>query len=221
MKKLFTLISLLVLTTALVNAFDHKMKISTSEQDANIFVDGQLAGTGSVELKIEKGTCVNVRVEKVGFVIEERTFCDQKNQPKPGKNEYIRMSVDEAFTASSSSDIANVDISLKPSKDELESWQLISRIITSYFDVIETTDRETGYLRTAWVAQNFNGSIVRSRCIVKLGNTSPLEYKVKLISEYSNANGATVKTDEAFKEWERILRKYEGLIPEMQSRVGR
>ncbi|WP_200974152.1 hypothetical protein [Echinicola sp. 20G] len=221
MKKLFTLVSLFLLTTALVNAFDHKMKISTSEQDANIFVDGQLAGTGSVELKIEKGTCVNVRVEKVGFVVEERTFCDQKNQPKPDKNEYIRMSVDEAFTASSSSDIANVDISLKPSKDELESWQLISRIITSYFDVIETTDRETGYLRTAWVAQNFNGSIVRSRCIVKLGNTSPLEYKVKLISEYSNANGATVKTDEAFKEWERILRKYEGLIPEMQSRVGR
>jgi len=221
MRKLFTLLSIFVLSASMVMAFDKKVKISTSEQDANIFVDGQLAGTGSVELKIEKGTCVNVKVEKVGFVVEERTLCDQKNQPEPNKSEYIRMTVDEAFTASSSSDIANVDISLKPSKDELEAWQLISRIVTSYFDVIETTDRETGYLRTSWVAQNFNGSVVRSRCIVKLGNTSPLEYKVKLVSEYTNAKGATVKADEVFKEWDRILRKYEGLIPEMQSRVGR
>ncbi|AWW29826.1 hypothetical protein DN752_06665 [Echinicola strongylocentroti] len=202
-------------------AFDKKVKISASEPDATIYVDGQLAGTGSVELKIEKRTCINVRVEKVGFVVEERTFCDQKNQPKPNKSEYIKLAVDEAYTASSSSDIANVDISIKPSKEELEAWQLVSRIVTSYFDVIETTDRETGYLRTAWVAQNFNGSIVRSRCIVKLGNTSPLEYKVKLVSEYTNARGASVKTDEAFREWDRILRKYEGLIPEMQSRVGR
>lgn len=221
MKKLFTLKVLFILSTCLAFGFDKKVKISSSEQDASIFVNGQLAGTGSVELKIEKGTCVNVRVEKVGFVIEERTLCDQKNQPEPNKSEFIRMSVDEAYTASSSSDISNVDISIKPAKDELEAWQLISRIVTSYFDVIETTDRETGYLRTAWVAQSFNGSMVRSRCIVKLGNTSPLEYKVKLISEYSNAKGATVKTDEAFKEWERILRKYEGLMPELQSRVGR
>ncbi|WP_215226040.1 hypothetical protein [Echinicola shivajiensis] len=221
MKKLFTILSLLVLSMATSHAFDKKIKISASEQDANIYVDGQLAGAGSVELKIEKGTCVNVRVEKVGFVIEERSFCDQKNQPKPEKSEYIRMAVDEAYTASSSSDIANVDISLKPSGDELETWKLLSRIITSYFDVIETTDRETGYLRTAWVAQNFNGSMVRSRCIVKLGSTNPLEYKVKLVSEYTNANGASVKTDEAFREWDRILRKFEGIIPEMQSRVGR
>lgn len=220
MKKIFIL-SLLFVLTQVAFGFDKKVKISSSEQDANIFVDGQLAGTGSVELRIEKGTCVNVKVEKMGFVIEERTFCDQKNQPEPNKSEYIRMTVDEAFTASSSSDIANVDISLKPSKEELEAWQLISRIVTSYFDVIETTDRETGYLRTSWVAQNFNGSVVRSRCIVKLGNTSPLEYKVKLVSEYTNTKGATVKADEVFKEWDRILRKYEGLIPEMQSRVGR
>ncbi|AGA76323.1 hypothetical protein [Echinicola vietnamensis] len=221
MKKLSTLLTLFVLTASVALAFDKKVKISASEPDANIYVDGQLAGTGSVELKIEKRTCINVRVEKVGFVVEERTLCDQKNQPKPNKREYIKLAVDEAYTASSSSDIANVDISLKPSKDELEAWQLVSRIVTSYFDVIETTDRETGYLRTAWVAQNFNGSVVRSRCIVKLGNTSPLEYKVKLVSEYVNAPGVSVKTDEAFREWDRILRKYEGLIPEMQSRVGR
>jgi hypothetical protein len=220
MKRMFTVVLALFVTILSAEAFDKKVKISASEQDANVFVDGQLAGAGTVELKINKGTCVNIRIEKTGFMIEERTLCDRKNQPKPGKSEFIRLNVDEAYTASSSSDIANVDISISPKQKEEEAWKLISRIVTTYFDVIETTDRETGYLRTAWLAQNFNGSIVRSRCIIKLGNTNPLEYKVKMVSEYSNAKGATVKSDEAFREWGRILRKFEGLIPELQSRVG-
>lgn len=220
MKKIITILTVLFVTNLSAEAFDKKVKISASEQDANIFIDGQLAGAGTVELKINKGTCVNIRIEKTGYVIEERTLCDRKNQPKPNKSEFIRLAVDEAYTASSSSDIANVDISIGPKQNEEEAWKLMSRIITSYFDVIETTDRETGYLRTAWLAQNFNGSIVRSRCIIKLGNTNPLEYKVKLVSEYTNAKGATVKSDEAFREWGRILRKFEGLIPELQSRVG-
>lgn len=219
MQKLSILI--LLLTISFVHhSFAAKIKISSSEQDANIFIDGQLAGTGSVELKIEKNTCVNIRVEKSGFVIEERSYCQKKNQPSPSKNEYIRLAVDEAYTASSKSDIANVDITLKPSQKEDEAWKLISRIVTSYFDVIETTDRETGYLRTAWIVQNFNGSVVRSRCIIKLGATNPVEYKVKMVSEYTNVKGASSKSDELFREWDRLLRKFEGLVPELQSRVG-
>jgi hypothetical protein len=103
---------------------------------------------------------------------------------------------------------------------EEDAWKLISMIITSYFDVIEVTDRETGYLRTSWVVQSFQQNTIRTRIIVKLGDTDPLTYKIKLVSEESRHPGTSVKSDELYRDWDRVLRKYSGVIDELQSRVN-
>ncbi|MCX6247319.1 MAG: hypothetical protein NTW10_06275, partial [Bacteroidetes bacterium] len=113
----------------------------------------------------------------------------------------------------------NIDIEIKTNKPEVEAWKLISQIITSYFDVIEVTDRETGYLRTSWVIQTFKQNTIRTRMIVKLGNSDPLAYKVKLISEQSGQPMSSVKSDELFKEWDRVLRKYKEVVNEIQTRL--
>jgi hypothetical protein len=55
--------------------------------------------------------------------------------------------------------------------------------------------------------------------IVKLGNSDPLTYKVKLISEQSGMSQTSVKSDELFKEWDRILRKYKEIVNEIQTRL--
>jgi len=101
----------------------------------------------------------------------------------------------------------------------MEAWRLISQIITSYFDVIEVTDRETGYLRTAWVVQTFKQNTIRTRVIVKLGSSDPLTYKVKLVSEESGQPMTSVKSDELFKEYDRVLRKYKEIINEIETRL--
>ena len=131
------------------------------------------------------------------------------------------MKRDDAYDASIQTDIANIDIELKTTMDEVDAWKLISMIITSYFDVIEVTDRETGYLRTSWVIQTFKQNTIRTRLIIKLGDTDPLTYKVKLVSEESRAPGTSVKSDELYREWDRVLRKYGNVFDELQSRLNK
>jgi len=196
-----------------------KILLSTSEPDAKIFIDGKLMGTGQVEVIVLSNSCVTIRAEKVGYLIETINFCNKKGSAVPPKSYYVQMQPDDAYDASVSTDIANIDIEIKTSKEELDAWRLLSQIITSYFDVIEVTDRETGYLRTAWVVQSFQQNTIRSRVIVKLGNSNPLVYKVKLVSEESRAPGTSVKSDELYREWDRVLRKFENIAEELRSRL--
>lgn len=192
---------------------------STSEPDAKIFIDGKMMGNGQVEVLVLSNSCVTVRAEKIGYLTETITFCNKKESAKPPKSYYCQMYRDDAYDASVQTDIANIDIELKTSLEELKAWKLLSQIITSYFDVIEVTDRETGYLRTAWVVQSFKQNTIRSRVIVKLGNSDPLEYKVKLISEESKLSGTSVKSDELYREWDRVLRKFENIVEELRTRL--
>jgi len=203
------------------SAFAGKKEIllSTSQPDAKIFIDGKLMGTGQVEVVVLSNSCVTVRAEKVGFLTETITFCNKKESAKPPKSYYVTMQPDDAYDASVQTDIANIDIQIKTSKEEIQAWKLLSQIITSYFDVIEVTDRETGYLRTSWVVQSFMQNTIRSRVIVKLGNSDPLVYKVKLVSEESRAPGTSVKSDELYREWDRVLRKFENIMEELRSRL--
>lgn len=227
MKMNYTLLSIiLVFVISIVFSFDalagkKKVQLSISEPDAEIFIDGKLMGKGHVEVLILKNSCVTVRVEKIGYLIETITFCNKKNSADPPKTYYLEMKRDDAYDASIQTDIANIDIELRTTKDEKNAWKLISMIVTSYFDVIEVTDRETGYLRTSWVIQTFKQNTIRTRLIVKLGDNDPLTYKIKLVSEESRAPGTSVKSDELYREWDRVLRKYGTIFDELQSRLNK
>ncbi|MBS4041005.1 MAG: hypothetical protein KGZ81_10460, partial [Flavobacteriales bacterium] len=128
-----------------------------------------------------------------------------------------------------SSDLANVRITV-PVKAGIaaeESWKILSSIVTRYFDILETVDFNTGYLTTSWQVENFNSSVIRTRVIVSSGgNSDQITYAVKLVSQVAELNDpsrnlktVTVKDDEAFKDWSRIMKKYQGLIEEIQARL--
>lgn len=191
-----------------------KVIISCSEQDAKIFVDGILVGNGQTKISVSKGECVNVKIVKVGFVTVERNYCLKTKGTNLPDKDFIKLEPDEAFTSSVSTDISNVDITIEAKGND--SWKSLVNIILSYFDVIELSDKETSYLRTAWSVQTFKSGVVRTRIIVKNAENG---YKVKLVSEVSYATNATVKNDEAFQQWDRVLRKYESIITELKSRL--
>jgi hypothetical protein len=176
-------------------------------------------GSGQLDVVVLSNSCINIKIEKTGFLTERITFCYKPSYAPPPKTYYVEMKKDDAYDATEATDMANIDIEIKTNKTEVEAWKLISQIITSYFDVIEVTDRETGYLRTSWVVQTFKQNTVRTRIIVKLGSSDPLSYKVKLISEQSQQPQSSVKSDELFKEWDRILRKYKEVVNEIQTRL--
>jgi len=197
-----------------------KIQVSSSQADAEIIVNGKMVGKGSAEILVPKDDCVTVTAKKVGFLTEHIEFCNQKGMAKPPKTHYYEMRSDDAFDASVQTDIANVDIEIKVNQmTKDKAWKLINQIVLNYIDVIEMTDKETGYLRTAWSLQTFEQNTIRTRIIIKESSTDPLVFKAKLVSEESEDSMTSVKSDHLYKEWDRVLRSYNDAISEFQARV--
>jgi len=218
--KVFLSSLLIVIFAFSAQAAKKKILISCSEPDATIYSNGVKVGTGQAEVIVLGNSCITINIEKIGFLDIEETICNKKGFPKPPKSKYYQLESDPAFEASLYTDIANTDVEveLNPERDNIDSWKILNQIVTNYFDVIEISDRETGYLRTAWNMQAFPSSTVRTRIIVKIGTIEPLSYKVKLVSEIGDPN-ISVKSDHLFKEWDRILRSYESVIDQIVSRL--
>lgn len=217
MKKYFLSIVLLI---SLNDAFaQKKIHLSCNISDAIIKMNGEIIGNGTADIVLTwQKKCATVSAEKTGYVTHSKEFCNTD----PTKSFQFILLKDESYDASSQSDKANNDfqILVKKGMTETDAWKLISQIITDKFDVIEVSDKETGYLRTSWVLQSFNTKTIRTRLIVKLSDTDPLSYKVKIVSEFADGSGVSIQKDELYKSWDRILRKYEELIPDLQSRLG-
>ncbi|MBB6611086.1 hypothetical protein H7F15_08570 [Pontibacter sp. Tf4] len=201
---------------------DRLVKITSAPTDANIEVNGKIVGVGKYDLKVPKNACIELRVVKDGFIRFVKNYCNQANMQEPPLTEYVEMAVDEAYNSSISTDMANVRITIPVNKtlDPESAWRTLSSIITRSFDVLETVDYNTGYLTTAWQVQNFNGmSTIRTRVIVSTGgNSGDLTYVVKLVSQ--RADGVTsVKEDQLFSDWERLLKRYGNIVEELQARL--
>jgi len=197
-----------------------KIEVGTSQSDAEIYVNGKMIGKGSTVVTVPKDDCVTVIAKRVGYLTERIEFCNKKKMTKPPKTYYIEMKRDDAYDASIQTDIANVDIEVKAeTMDKDTAWKLINQIVLSYIDVIEMTDKETGYLRTAWSLKTFRQNTVRTRLIVKETSVDPLVFKIKLVSEASGKAMTSVKSDELYKEWDRVLRSYSNVVGEFQARV--
>ncbi|MFH1120458.1 MAG: PEGA domain-containing protein [Bacteroidota bacterium] len=202
---------------------DRLVQINTTPEDANIRIDGKVVGKGSYILLIKRDQCTEAEIIKDGFDTNKKTYCNKSNMSEPPVTDHIKLTEDEAWLSSISSDQANVNfaINVNPKLGNDAAWKIISQIVMEKFDVIEITDPVTGYIRTAWNVKIFgNGKTIRTRCIVKLGSSDPLRYVVKIVSEQSTVSGTSVKEDENFKEWDRLLNIYKDIISEIQARIN-
>jgi hypothetical protein len=192
-------------------------------QNARILVNNKQAGTGSFPVKIPDGGCVKVRVEQPGFVSWDREYCAQPNAPEPPLEQAIELTPDESYAASVASDQANVNITVEvnPKVAETQAWKLVSSIVLGSFDILENSDSQTGYLRTAWQVRSWEntGVVIRTRVIVKRQSDSPLRYVVKIASEHNRDPLKSSKDDENFYEWDRLLNTYKDMISELQARL--
>ena len=198
---------------------DRQIAIRTTPTDATIKIDGRIMGNGEYKARIPFNQCVEVIVEKPGYVSTTKNYCNEDNVQPPPSNDHVILSLDEAFTSSVQSDQANLNFTIETSKNEEDAWKILSQITMNYFDNIELADRETGYIRTSWNINNFKDNTIRTRIIVKQADISPLKYTIKLISEYSGKAKTSVKEDQLFFPWDRILNTYKDVISEYQSRL--
>ena len=193
---------------------------------ARILVNQKVAGTGSFAVQVAEGSCVKVRVEQAAFLPYDREYCAQPNAPVPPFDDNVTLKQDDSFAASIASDQANVNVTIEVGKTltEEQAWRLLSSIVLSHFDVLENSDSQTGYLRTAWQLKTYgdnNDVVIRTRIIVKRSNDQPLRYAIKIVSERNRFAGVSVKDDENFIPWDRLLNTYKDVIGEVQSRLTR
>ncbi len=193
---------------------------------ARILVNQKVAATGAFAVQVADGSCVKVRVEQAAFLSYDREYCVQPNAPAPPFEDNVTLKQDDSFAASIASDQANVNVTIEVGKTltEDQAWRLMSSIVLSHFDVLENSDSQTGYLRTAWQLKTYgdnNDVVIRTRIIVKRSNDQPLRYAIKIVSERSRNAGVSVKDDENFIPWDRLLNTYKDVIGEVQSRLTR
>lgn len=196
----------------------------TAPPAARIFVNQKQAGLGSFAVQVPDGNCAKVRVEQAAFLTYEREYCVQLNAPAPPMDDNVTLKQDDSYAASVASDQANVNVTIEVGKTfaEDQAWKLLSSIVLSHFDVLENSDSQTGYLRTAWQIKSWgdnNEVVIRTRIIVKRSNDSPLRYSVKIVSERNKMAGVSIKEDENFIPWDRLLNTYKDVISEAQSRL--
>ncbi|MHA4811881.1 hypothetical protein ACX0G9_27545 [Flavitalea flava] len=198
-----------------------KVTVTSNPQSARIYVDGIQMASGKVIVKIPKGACVTVEVKSEGYIPEIRTYCNKKGVTDPPSSDYIQLQEDESYTSSIESNIANteVQINVKPSKSKEDAWKEIVSTVLEKFDVLENSDEKAGYLRTAWVGMSFKSNTIRIRFIVKQSSESPLVYRVKFVSEASGKSSTPYNADEQYRSFNRILKKYDGFLDELTTRL--
>ncbi len=201
--------------------YAQKVNITTNPQSARIYVNGVKMGAGALVVTIPSNQCVTVQVTEDGFLSEERTYCKKRGVTPPPKTDYIQLDVDESFTSSVQSEFANIDITLDVKKDrtKAEAWRTIVSTILGKFDVLEMNDEKSGYLRTNWIGVTYKRNTLRMRVIVKQTGDDPLQYKMKFITEISNRSGTPFTADEQFQPFGRVLKKYDGFLDEMQTKL--
>ncbi len=198
-----------------------KVVITSSPQTARIYVNGVQMGTGKVEIKISKNDCITVEVKQEGYIQESRTYCVKKGMADPPSTDYIQLQEDESYTSSIESNIANTEIqvNVNANKSREEAWKQVISTVLDKFDVLENSDEKAGYLRTSWVGMPFKNNTIRIRFIVKQSSEKPLVYKVKFVSESSGKGSTAFNADEQYRPYNRILKKYDGFLDELLTRL--
>ena len=169
--------------------------------------------TGSYTFKIKKEDYVIFRLSAPGYI--DKTVRIYKTNKS--KTITYQLEVDEAYNASeANSDLANksMTVNVKDGISIDEAWKRIIFYTSDLFPDMEILDKSSGWLRSAWIKQDFAYSTIRTRIEIKeVPGQDNLISKVKLQSEYAwhDCGG----NDECFKQWDRVLKVYDQAIRDL------
>ncbi|MCH5222329.1 MAG: hypothetical protein J1F05_08435 [Muribaculaceae bacterium] len=199
-----------------------KVTINVIPETAKIYVDGQMVGTGSYQVKFDKNTdFFIIKVEDEGYIT--RNYRLLKSYTKA--TILYQLPIDEAKEASVGGgegiDIANkwFDVTCRKGMSEEQVWKRLMSVCTSYFDNIEVRDKTAGWIKTSWRLTKFKYQTVRTRLEVRMSfiDEEVLSYRVRLNVQIRDSD---CNSENCYKNYDRVLRTFEPLIQELQTSVG-
>ena len=225
MRKLFCLLACFIVSAVSLLAKD--VKISVVPENAKIYVDGNYVGDGIVTVKVQ-GDFLNLKFECPGYVtIHTKFYKSDKRKAISytmrkdtyGDSSYQSDLANNYFTVTVNKDYYSVDED--GNRDISTAWKLIHQILLNYFDEIQTSDKSSGFVQTPWVYKSFPEAEVQVRTRVTVSesnNDGDLAYRIKVQNETAGLYDS--HKDEFFKADDRLLKKFESLIEEFQTRLG-
>lgn len=215
------LILCLALTLGAFNINAKKITINVIPETANIYIDGQMVGSGSYQVKFDRNSDFYVvKVEAPGYIT--KTYRLLKSNPK--STVLYQLPEDEALAASSGSEDgieANKwhEIVCRKGLSEDKVWKRLMSVCTNYFDNIEVRDKTSGWIKTAWKTIPFTHQVVRTRLEVRMSflDDDVLSYKVRISVQIRDKD---CNTEQCYKNYDRVLRTFEPMIQELQTTVG-
>lgn len=226
MKHLFlALISVLLA----VSAWGKDIKVVVIPTEATIKVNGSYYGEGSAVLKIKKDDFVSLECSCPGYETLNTRLYGNDNR----KTIEVKLKEDMLLKQTSESSVANNFFSVKVNKnlysDDPETgkrnsenaWKMAHSVLLKYFDEILTSDAASGFIQTPWLYKNYveAGKTLRTRVTVKESNIGgDLTFQIKMTSEMAPIQGRS--REESFLETNRIMKEFETLVSEFQTRLG-
>lgn len=225
MKNIYLLLILLLTNFA---SYAKEVKVVAIPSTAKIYIDGSYVGDGIVTATLrKKDDFIAIKIENPGFVTLQTKiyFKDKRNAYEfTLKKDDFYDSSTESANANKFFNVSVSDKYLEASKDEKEAtllvWKMIHQILLNYYSEIATSDMLSGFVQTPWSKTSFGeaNTQVRTRVTVKESNLGgKLTYSIKIESQQAPLSS---NREESFINTDRVLKQYEQLIPEFQSRIG-
>ncbi len=220
MKKLFiTLLTAVGVASFVCDDIQAKPgKIVTTPETAKIYIDGNYVGDGMYPIKFtKKEDFFMVKVEAPGYVSKQQKVYKYDTR----KVIAIELREDDSVMGSVATELANryFTIQCRESLDEDTAWKILSSVLLNYFDEVKTADKSSGFMNTAWSVATFPMAEVKVRTMVQIKQVinEGLAYQIKISSEIAPLESYG---EQGFRQWPRVIKKYEPLINEMQQRLG-
>ncbi len=217
MKKfLIALIALFIAFPAV--CFPQKKKITVIPSEARIYVDGQYVADGSYVLQFNKKNEVYIiKLECPGYAPKDNIRVLRTDTRKAI---VYTLKEDDSIAASVATELANkyFTIRVREGVSVEQAWKLLTQTMLNYYDEIKTSDRSSGFMNTAWAVEKFESAEVKVRTrvqIKEITNDGNLTYQIRISSEIADIDAG----EQSYMPWNRVLKKYEPLINEMQMRL--
>lgn len=228
LSKLYLVFALALLFIPL-QAKEKVVKVTAEPAEAAIYIDNVLSGYGFAEFTCpqKKNTVVIIKIQCEGYkTMNSRYYGGDKRESVA-----FKLQADGFQAGSVASGIVNkfFTIEIAPEYcnktadgwDNKQAWKMLHQILLNYYDEIQTTDFYSGYVQTPWNYTKFSFSDRQIRTRVTIRDISTPDRAAFQIKVSSEVAGTMVGKHDEFTEIDRIPKKQETLIQELQTRIGK
>ena len=220
--KKISLLIIILLTVLNVKAQyynGHFKTVIVIPAETEILVNNESMGKGKCEVSFDNRDKVLLTFKCNGY--ETSSYYLLRNNTE--QTITYRLDPDEAYLNSEGDETASqyankwVPIVARKGLSEDEVWLRIMSIVRENFEYIEKTDKSSGWIKTFPAITSYKTSDVRTTLeICPSYATGERQYKVRLSFEKRKKGSG----DEGWEKYDRLLKKYKDVIPNLLNSVG-